>query len=180
MCRFCLLFASLVMLLPYASAFMNGWYVHSGSSSVTMPSLHQVRCSYLKEQKTGVARQRNPPLRMSFITHYEEITVATGRTVSLVDITNRIREIVSKSECKEGVVTVLSKHSTVSVTINEMEGRLVDDTRQFLLKLAPPHAPYLHNDLDFRCRGGHQTPPLVSRRECSHRARGGAARCVPR
>jgi len=55
-----------------------------------------------------------------------------------------------KSEVKEGVVTVISKHSTVSVTINEMEPRLVDDTRQFLLKLAPPYYPYLHNDLDQR------------------------------
>jgi thiamine phosphate synthase YjbQ (UPF0047 family) len=87
---------------------------------------------------------------MSFITHYEEISVPTGRSITLVDITKSIRDIVTKSECKEGVVTVLSKHSTVSVTINEMEGRLVDDTRQFLLKLAPPYEPYLHNDLDFR------------------------------
>eukprot|EP01035_Chromulina_nebulosa_P019294 gene19294-25154_t len=31
-----------------------------------------------------------------------------------------------------------------------MEGRLVDDTRQFLLNLAPPTYPYLHNDLDYR------------------------------
>lgn len=61
-----------------------------------------------------------------------------------------VRDIVTKSGCKEGIVTVLSRHSTVSVTINEMEGRLVDDTRQFLLKLAPPEYPYLHNDLDFR------------------------------
>ena len=58
--------------------------------------------------------------------------------------------VLLNSGCKEGVVTVLSKHSTVSVTINEMEGRLVDDTRQFLLNLAPPSFPYLHNDLDFR------------------------------
>ncbi len=61
-----------------------------------------------------------------------------------------IKNVLKKTECKEGVVTVLSKHSTVSITINEMEGRLVDDTRQFLLKLAPPSYPYLHNDLDFR------------------------------
>ena len=59
-------------------------------------------------------------------------------------------EVVKKTGCKEGVVTVLSKHSTVSITINEMEGRLVDDTRQFLLKLAPQAYPYLHNDLDYR------------------------------
>lgn len=86
----------------------------------------------------------------AMVTHYEELKVGTGKGISLRDITKEISEIVKKSECKEGVVTVLSKHSTVSVTINEMEGRLVDDVRQFLLKLAPPSYPYLHNDLDFR------------------------------
>lgn len=47
-------------------------------------------------------------------------------------------------------MTVLSKHSTVSIMINEMEPRLVDDTRQFLSNLAPSAYPYLHNDLDYR------------------------------
>jgi len=61
-----------------------------------------------------------------------------------------VREVLKRQGCLEGLVTVISKHSTVSVTINEMEGRLVDDTRQFLLKLAPPSYPYLHNDLDYR------------------------------
>ena len=89
----------------------------------------------------------NPP---SLVSYYEELTVPTGTGVSLVDVTKGVAEILKKTGCIEGVVTVLSKHSTVSVTINEMEGRLVDDTRQFLLKLAPPSYPYLHNDLDFR------------------------------
>lgn len=34
--------------------------------------------------------------------------------------------------------------------INEYESRLVDDIRQFLVKLAPPSNPYLHNDLHLR------------------------------
>lgn len=61
-----------------------------------------------------------------------------------------VAAFVERSGCKEGVVTVLSKHSTVGITINEMEPRFVDDVRQFLLKLAPPQYPYLHNDLDYR------------------------------
>lgn len=100
--------------------------------------------------KSTVTAASSTSLLSSFITHYEEILVQTTRGVSLVDITKDVAEILKKSECQEGVVTVLSKHSTVSVTINEMEGRLVDDVRQFLLKLAPPEFPYLHNDLDFR------------------------------
>ncbi|KAG8461495.1 hypothetical protein KFE25_001099 [Diacronema lutheri] len=87
---------------------------------------------------------------MGFVSLYEELPVVTGRTISLRDITADVAAFVERSGCKEGVVTVLSKHSTVGITINEMEPRFVDDVRQFLLKLAPPQYPYLHNDLDYR------------------------------
>jgi len=86
----------------------------------------------------------------NFITHYEEISVKTGRSTTLRDITDSIREVILKVGCQEGVITVISKHSTVSVFINEFEPRFVDDARMFLLKLAPPHNPWLHNDLDNR------------------------------
>jgi thiamine phosphate synthase YjbQ (UPF0047 family) len=87
---------------------------------------------------------------MEFMTHYEEIQIETDHGMSIFDITSQIESIVSESGCKEGSVTVLSKHSTLSISINEMEGRLVDDIRQYFLNLAPPNRPYLHNDLDYR------------------------------
>jgi thiamine phosphate synthase YjbQ (UPF0047 family) len=34
--------------------------------------------------------------------------------------------------------------------LNEYESRLVDDVRQYLLKIAPPDYPYLHNDIHLR------------------------------
>jgi thiamine phosphate synthase YjbQ (UPF0047 family) len=87
---------------------------------------------------------------MEFVTHYEEVQVDTDRGMSVHDITDRIEEVVSRSGCREGTVTVLSKHSTVSVCINEMESRLVDDVRLFFLGLVPPRGPYLHDDVDYR------------------------------
>lgn len=66
-------------------------------------------------------------LHLQFMTHYEEIQLDTDHGMSIFDITSQIEAIIAKSECKEGTVTVLSKHSTVSVSINEMEGRLVDE-----------------------------------------------------
>ena len=89
-------------------------------------------------------------LSMAFMTHYEELPVKTKTGTSLVDITQQVTDIVTKCGCKEGVVTVLSKHSTVGIIIQEMEPRFVDDARQFLLKLAPPNYPWLHNDNDYR------------------------------
>lgn len=68
---------------------------------------------------------------------YEELQVPTLLGIYLVDITPDIRRIVAASGIDSGVVTILSRHTTTAITINEMEGRLVDDTRQFLLKLVP-------------------------------------------
>lgn len=56
----------------------------------------------------------------------------------------------AQSAVTEGVATVYSRHTTTAITINEMEPRLVDDARQFLLKLVPAAYPYLHNDLHLR------------------------------
>jgi hypothetical protein len=52
----------------------------------------------------------------AFVTHFEELAVPTGRGVSMVDITKDIKDIVTKSGCKEGVATIISKHSTVLST----------------------------------------------------------------
>ena len=88
--------------------------------------------------------------RQAFVTHYEELKVDTGRGVSMVDLTATLKDVVAKTGVTEGVATVLSKHSTVGVMINEWEPRFVDDARHFLLGLAPREGHYLHNDLDYR------------------------------
>ena len=82
--------------------------------------------------------------------HYEELKVPTLKGIYFADITPEVRRIVKDSGVKTGVVSILSRHTTTAITINEMEGRLVDDARQYLLKLAPAAYPYLHNDLHLR------------------------------
>lgn len=63
------------------------------------------------------------------------------------------------------MVTVISKHTTTGLTINEYEVRLASDLRRWLLEMAPPDerseaaalasAPkrYAHNDIDSRPDG---------------------------
>ena len=84
------------------------------------------------------------------VTYYEELSVPSKYGISFEDLTPGIKDAISKSGCLEGVVTVLSRHTTCAITINELEPRLIDDARQFLLKLVPPAYPYLHNDLHLR------------------------------
>ena len=101
---------------------------------------------------SALAPVRTPAahVTMEFVTHFEELPVKTGRTVSMVDITGDIAAIVERSGCKEGTVTVLAKHSTVGVMLNEFEERFVSDARQWLQRVVPPDYPWLHNDIDYR------------------------------
>lgn len=87
---------------------------------------------------------------LKFICDYQEIIVPTLKGIHLTDITPQIRAIVKEKNFHSGQINVISKHTTTSVIINELESRLVDDTRQYLLKLAPDNYPYLHNDLHLR------------------------------
>jgi secondary thiamine-phosphate synthase enzyme len=48
-----------------------------------------------------------------------EISVKTSRREELIDITDRISKVVSKSGAKDGVALIFVPHTTAGVTINE-------------------------------------------------------------
>eukprot|EP00238_Polyblepharides_amylifera_P003163 CAMPEP_0196591618 /NCGR_PEP_ID=MMETSP1081-20130531/70332_1 /TAXON_ID=36882 /ORGANISM="Pyramimonas amylifera, Strain CCMP720" /LENGTH=156 /DNA_ID=CAMNT_0041915033 /DNA_START=543 /DNA_END=1013 /DNA_ORIENTATION=+ len=81
---------------------------------------------------------------------YSELEIDTLLGISLHDISKEISSLVAESNIRNGFVNVLSRHTTTSVTINENETLLMEDVRQYLAKLAPPHHPYMHNDLHLR------------------------------
>lgn len=89
------------------------------------------------------------PPPTSFLYHQLEIP-QTPPGIACIDITPQIRQLLQQSGIVEGCVHVLSRHTTTGLAINENEARLMDDVRQFLHRLAPPSAPYLHNDLHVR------------------------------
>ena len=83
-------------------------------------------------------------------TLFNEIVVSTKKGISFHDITSDIQETIDSAGITEGSVSVCARHTTTAITINEMEERLIDDTRQFLFKLVPSAYPYLHNDIHLR------------------------------
>jgi len=113
-------------------------------------SFHTRYNSIINKYRFTTSMKSKVTMSNDIVTYYEELSVPSKLGISFEDLTPGIREAISKSGCKEGVVTVLSRHTTCAITINELEPRLVDDARQFLLKLVPPAYPYLHNDLHLR------------------------------
>jgi len=98
---------------------------------------------------------------------YEEHVVKTSKPgppaqdITVEDLTPTLNALVQSSGVREGTVTVVSRHTTTAITINEWESRLVDDIRTWLLKIAPPDdrsavptpeggVLYYHNDIDQR------------------------------
>jgi len=83
------------------------------------------------------------------------------QAISVEDLTPTLRRLLDASGMSNGLVTVISRHTTTSLTINEWESRLADDIADALLALVPPDersispasrkdVTYKHNDIHLR------------------------------
>src|SRR5690242_1506458 len=70
----------------------------------------------------------------------------TNDRVELINITDRINEIVRKSGVRDGMVHLQSLHTTTSVFINEWQEALVGDMKTFIEGLVRRDLPWRHND----------------------------------
>ena len=67
-----------------------------------------------------------------------------------IDITEWVRQCVSKSQVDNGFAVVYSKHTTAAVIINENEPLLLADMEKFLEKISPRNDDYQHNNFQIR------------------------------
>lgn len=58
--------------------------------------------------------------------------------IHVEDLTPKLLELLHQSGMKQGVVNVISRHTTTAVCINERESRLTRDMKEYFLSLAPP------------------------------------------
>lgn len=101
------------------------------------------------------------------ICDYHQVTIPTSQDgpprqrISVEDLTPTLNDLLSDSGMKNGVINVISRHTTTAITINERESRLAQDMEQYFLELAPPDerssaesakagVRYFHNDIDQR------------------------------
>nr|MCK4930463.1 secondary thiamine-phosphate synthase enzyme YjbQ [Nanoarchaeota archaeon] len=78
-----------------------------------------------------------------------KITISTSRKQELIDITDKVNELVKKSKVKEGICNVFVKHATAAIIINEnYDPNVCIDFLNALNKAFPDHAGYLHDKVD--------------------------------
>jgi len=65
--------------------------------------------------------------------------------VQIIDITHEVQELLTKSNLKDGLVTVFVPGSTASVTTIEYEPGLIADIKKALDRIAPKDGHYEHD-----------------------------------
>ncbi len=75
--------------------------------------------------------------------------VKTSKKEEIVDITDKVSEIVNKSSVKKGLCCIYAKHATAAIVINEnYDPAVCEDILTALSKIVPEHAGYKHNCVD--------------------------------
>jgi secondary thiamine-phosphate synthase enzyme len=75
----------------------------------------------------------------------DHIELATTAPIQLIDITAQVRERVRAAGLRQGLVTLISQHTTARLNLNENEERLQQDMVTFLKRLVPRDGDYNHN-----------------------------------
>jgi secondary thiamine-phosphate synthase enzyme len=73
----------------------------------------------------------------------------TSERMQLINITDRINDVVRKSGVRDGLVHLQSLHTTTAVFINEWQDALLHDVRSFLDDLVSRETGWRHNDPQF-------------------------------
>ena len=76
----------------------------------------------------------------------DTLTIETKDRVELTDITDRVREAVSASGVRDGIVSLWSMHTTCAVFINEAQRALHADIKRLLETMVDRGADWMHND----------------------------------
>jgi secondary thiamine-phosphate synthase enzyme len=80
---------------------------------------------------------------MKIVRH--RIEIATVEPIQIVDITDLVRAWVAGSGVREGLLTVVSAHTTARININEREPQLQRDMLTYLKRFVPRDGDWLHN-----------------------------------
>lgn len=77
--------------------------------------------------------------------HLNTLTLATTAPIALIDITQEVRAACAETGVRDGLLTLMSRHTTACLNINESEAQLQKDMLTFLKRFVPRDGDYLHN-----------------------------------
>jgi secondary thiamine-phosphate synthase enzyme len=75
------------------------------------------------------------------------LTILTSKYNQLICITNSVSKAVKESGVQDGFLTVLTKHTTTGILVNEALECVESDIMDFLSRHVPENYPYVHNHM---------------------------------
>ena len=93
---------------------------------------------------TVLAKSDDPLIRT------EVLHFATSDGQEFWDLSDFVREVVTRSKVRHGQVTVHTPHTTTTVVLNESETGFLNDYRRVLEALVPQEDYYEHDDHELR------------------------------
>jgi len=75
------------------------------------------------------------------------VTLRTETTRQFIDLTELVAERVRRSGISHGLVSVVTRHTTTAIVVNEDEPLLLEDMGHLLDRLVPPDIRYGHDDM---------------------------------
>jgi secondary thiamine-phosphate synthase enzyme len=86
------------------------------------------------------------PATGGFTVRGDTLTVPTEERVELIDVTDRIVELVVASGVRDGIVSLWSMHTTFAIFMNESQKALHADIKRLLETMVDREADWMHND----------------------------------
>jgi secondary thiamine-phosphate synthase enzyme len=104
----------------------------------------------MSKTSTATVRARPVPDVTSasgpFRVEAETIGVDTTQRIEVIDLTDRIMDMVRRQSIREGLLNVSSLHTTCTVFVNEFQQALRADMCAFLEQAVAGDGQWLHND----------------------------------
>ena len=75
-----------------------------------------------------------------------KFNISTKGNNDIIDISNKISDLVRKSEILDGILLISCPGSTCGLTTIEAEPNLISDFKEFLEKIIPSDINYRHNN----------------------------------
>lgn len=106
--------------------------------------------SDVSRRSTATVRTRPVPAVATatgpFAVYAETFVVTTTAPIEVVDLTERVMAIVAGQQVTEGIVHLVSMHTTCTVVINEFQPALLLDFKTFLEEIVSTETAWRHND----------------------------------
>jgi len=81
-----------------------------------------------------------------------EIQIQTKTQFEIVDITDRVKQLVDESGVEKGVAVIFAPHTTAAIKLNHLEPLLLQDIMKMLYRLAPVDINYSHDFFEIRAQ----------------------------